>query len=77
MGFLSTLGSVVTTVARASDSYQSTQRVLSGRGSFADGLSMVGDNSDAERMRAVGSALNGDVGGSLIHSLNADAFEDH
>lgn len=75
MGLLGSLASVAVGAAQVADTYNSTRRVLDGRGSVADGLSMVGQNSSAERVRAVQSGLQGDVGGAILHSLNADAFE--
>jgi hypothetical protein len=66
---------VATGVARASDSYNSTTRVLNGQGSAADILSMTGQNGTAERVRAIQSAGQGDLGGTILHSLQADAFD--
>ena len=75
MGLLGSLATVATGVARVSDSYNSTTRVLNGQGSAADVLSMAGQNGSAERVRALQSAAQGDLGGTILHSLTADAFE--
>jgi hypothetical protein len=69
VGFLDDLASVATAINDGVNTYQSTERVMSGHGSVGDYLEMAGQHESAATVKSFEDIGKGDYSGSLQQSL--------